>query len=368
MLRRPLLVGIALPLAALGAGACKRGGQGGFQMPPPVVEVVTVVPETVRDTITLVGQLDSEHSVELRPEIDGVVESIDFVEGQSIKKGEILIGLRDAEQRAHAREARARAKLAEELFARVQALAAKEVSAQVEYDKASAELEVARAEAELRDVELAKTKVLAPFDGVVGARLVSPGERVRRSTKLVRIDAIDRLQLVFAVPEIGVPFVRAGMPVTITVKPYPEMRFAGEVFFVSPTLDATTRRLTLKAWVPNPGRKLQPGLFANLEVELAERQNAIVVPDAAILVDQAGSFVWRVGEDGKARRVPIEIGLRKAARVELTSGLSAGDRIISAGTQKVTEGGAVAIAGEPPASVAEPAKPAKPEAAGGDGG
>ena len=362
MLRRTALVGIAVALCAMGLGGCKRGAQGAFAPPPPAVEVVTVVPEMVRDTVGLVGQLDSEHSVELRPEIDGVVETIDFVEGQTVKRGEVLIRLRDAEQRAHAREAKARAKLAEEIFARIQQLAAKEVSARIEYDKASAELEVARAEAELREVELAKTQVLAPFDGVVGARLVSPGERVRRSAKLVRIDAVDRLQLVFAVPEIGVPFVRKGMPVTITVKPFPEIRFAGEVFFVSPTLDAATRRLTLKAWVPNPDHKLQPGLFANLEVQLSERPNAIVLPDAAILVDQGGNFVWRVGEDGKAQRVPIEIGLRKASRVEVIGGLAAGDRIVSAGTQKVTEGGAVKIAGEPPANVAEPAK------APGDGG
>lgn len=345
----------ASALAALCLFACGGGDdQAGFQMPPPVVEVVTVEPETVRDTITLVGQLESESSVEVRPELDGIIESIDFVEGQTIKKGDLLISLRDAEQAAHVREAKARAKLAEEIFRRVTALAQKEVSAQTEYDKASAELEVARAEVQLREVELAKTKVRAPFDGVVGARRVSPGERVRRSTILVRIDAVDRLQLVFAVPEIGVPFVRTGMPVTITVKPFPEMRFAGEVFFVSPTLDSATRRLTLKAWVPNAERKLQPGLFAQLEVQLAERENALVIPDSAIMVDQTGSFVWRVAPDGTASRAAVEIGLRKAARVEIAGGLEAGDRIVSAGTQKVTEGGPVVIAGQaPPPPVAE---------------
>jgi len=349
MLPRLALLLLAVPLAALCLAGCKRGdAQGRFAPPPPVVEVITVVPETVRDTVTLVGQLDSEHSVELRPEIDGMVESIEFIEGQSVKKGDVLIRLRDAEQRAQLREARARAKLAEEIFRRISLLADKEVSARVEYDKASAELEVARAEAELREVELEKTQVRAPFDGVVGARLVSPGERVRRSAKLVRIDAVDRLQLVFAVPEIGVPFVRTGMPVKISVKPFPEVQFDGEVFFVSPTLDASTRRLTLKAWVPNPGRKLQPGLFANLEVQLAERPNAIVVPDAALLVDQSGSFVWRIGADGKAARTPVEIGLRKPARVEIASGLSAGDRIVSAGTQKVTDGAPVAVAESAP--------------------
>ncbi|HKC52438.1 MAG TPA: efflux RND transporter periplasmic adaptor subunit [Myxococcota bacterium] len=366
MLRRSALPWVAIPLAALCLAGCKRGAQGGFAPPPPVVEVITVEPETIRDTIILVGQLESEHSVELRPEIDGMVESIEFVEGQTVKKGDVLFGLRDSEQRAHAREATARAKLAEEIFRRISLLAAQEVSARVEFDRAQAELEVARAEAQLREVELEKTKVRAPFDGVVGLRLVSPGERVRRSTPLVKVDAVDRLQLVFAVPEIGVPFVRTGMPVTVTVKPFPEIRFAGEVFFVSPTLDATTRRLTLKAWVPNPGRKLQPGLFANLEVQLAERPNAVVVPDAAILVDQGGSFVWRIGADGKATRAPVEIGLRKAARVEIASGLEAGDRIVSAGTQKVTEGAAVVVAETDPAA-AEVAEPGEP-ASGGKGG
>jgi membrane fusion protein (multidrug efflux system) len=349
------------PSAPLAAGAvailllcaCGRGGdEGGFKAPPPVVEAITVEPERVQDTVTLVGQLDAESSVEVQPEIDGIIESIDFLEGQPVKKGDVLFRLRDAEQNAHVREARARAKLAEEIFRRISALAQREVTAQADYDKASAELEVARSEVQLREVELEKTRVRAPFDGVVGARLVSPGERVRRMTKLVRIDAVDRLQLVFAVPEIGVPFVRTGMPVKITVKPFPELAFDGEVFFVSPTLDAATRRLSLKAWVPNPDRKLQPGLFANLEVQLSEREHALVVPESAVLVDQQGSFVWRIGNDGKAMRAPVEIGLRKAARVEITSGLGAGDRIVSAGTSKVTEGAEVRVAG-----AAEPASP-----------
>ena len=346
---------LAAALAALALAACGQGGvKGDFKPPPPVVEVVTVAPETVDDTIILVGTLVAEASVEVRPEIDGIVESIDFVEGQAVKKGDVLFRLRDAEQSALLREAEARAKLAQEIFTRIDKLAQQEISAQADHDKASAELEVARAEAELRRVGLDKTRVKAPFDGVVGARLISPGERVRRSSRLVRIDAIDRLQLVFAVPEIGVPFVRTGMPVTVTVKPYPEVRFAGEVFFVSPTLDETTRRLLLKAWVPNPDRKLQPGLFANLEVQLAKRDNALVVPESALVVDQNGTFVWRLSEDGKASRAPVETGLRKASRVEIASGLEAGDRVVTAGTQKISEGDAVVVAGQPSSDVGMP--------------
>src|SRR5258705_7591063 len=114
----PLAVQAAATLAAVCLAAC-HGEQNGFAPPPPVVEVFTVVPETVRDTIVLVGQLESESSVELRPEIDGMVESIDFAEGQSVKKGDVLFSLRDGEQRARLRESVARAKLAEEIFNRI---------------------------------------------------------------------------------------------------------------------------------------------------------------------------------------------------------------------------------------------------------
>src|SRR5215510_6249944 len=101
-----------LVFAALCAAACK-GEQHGFAPPPPVVELITVLPETVRDTVVLVGQLESEASVELRPEIDGVIESIDFKEGQTVKQGDVLFRLRDGDQRAQLRESKARAKLAE---------------------------------------------------------------------------------------------------------------------------------------------------------------------------------------------------------------------------------------------------------------
>jgi membrane fusion protein (multidrug efflux system) len=105
--------------------------------------------------------------------------------------------------------------------------------------------------------------IRAPFDGVLGARLVSPGDRVSKNTGLVRIDADKRLRLSFAVPEMAVTAMRVGSPVEIAVTPWPSERFHGEVYFVAPTLDPANRRLLLKAWVPNPDRRLRPGLFAN---------------------------------------------------------------------------------------------------------
>jgi membrane fusion protein (multidrug efflux system) len=204
-------------------------------------------------------------------------------------------------------------------------------------DRAAAELSVARARVDLARVGLDRTRIAAPFDGVVGARRVAPGDRITDKMALVRIDAIDRLQLSFAITEQGVALARTGATVDVRVRPYPDEVFGGEVFFVSPTLDPATRRLILKAWVPNADRRLRPGLFANVDLEIAQRENALLVPESAVVFDRAGSYVWRV-RDEVAQRVPIEIGLRKGGTVEVTLGLQPGDTVVTAGTHKVVEG------------------------------
>ena len=171
----------------------------------------------------------------------------------------------------------------------------------------------------------------------MGARYVAPGDRITDKKALVRIDAIDRLQLSFAISEQGVAFARTGVKLEVRVRPYPDEIFPGEVFFVSPSLDPATRRMILKAWVPNTDHRLRPGLFANVDLEIAQRENALLVPESAVVFDREGTYVWRL-RDEVAERVPIEIGLRKSGRVEVTLGLAPGDTIVTAGTHKVVEG------------------------------
>jgi membrane fusion protein (multidrug efflux system) len=154
----------------------------------------------------------------------------------------------------------------------------------------------------------------------------------------VQIDAVDRLQVAFAISELGILFTRVGAPVEVRVAPYPGETFRGEVFFVSPTLDPSTRRIVAKAWVPNEGRRLRAGLFADVDMEIDRRENAILVPETAVVFDRQGTYVWRLDAEDVATRVPVETGLRREGRVEITLGLQAGDRIVSAGTHKVQEG------------------------------
>jgi membrane fusion protein (multidrug efflux system) len=329
-----------------------RGAQG---PPPPVVEVVTVATGPLRDALALVGQLEADESVMLRPETSGVIASVEFAEGDQVKGGTVLFRLRDDEQRARLAEAEAQLTLAGQSHDRAAALAGERILARHELDRMIAERNAARARADLAKVELERTQIRAPFDGLLGRRLVSPGERVSNETPLVQLDAIARLKLIFTVPERIIAVLRPGLPLTLAVAPYPDRRFSGEVFFVAPTVDPANRQMLAKAWVPNTTGELRPGLFTTMELEVAKRDDAIAIPEAAIVYDAQGDFVWRLNAENVAERAPVKLGIRREGRVEVIAGLAAGDRVVSAGTNKVIPGHAVQVAdavpipGTPPA-------------------
>jgi membrane fusion protein (multidrug efflux system) len=341
---------LLLAAVAAACGGTESTARGPAALPPIAIEAITVEAGTLRDEIELVGQLEANESVVLRPELDGVVGSIEFTEGDTVPAGALLVRLRDEWQRAALDEAESARVLAEQAYTRARPLAGEGVLSADELDRVTAELSAARAREELARVAFERTSIRAPFAGALGPRLVSPGDRVTRETALVQLDAVEALKLVFTVPEMAVGAVRQDVPLTITVAPFPGEEFRGEVYFVSPTLDPQSRRLLIKARVPNPDRRLRPGHFAQIKVEASRRENALVVPAAALVQEAGGTFVWKIQADGTGVRVPVELGLRRAGSVEIVSGLEAGDRVVSAGTHKVLPGA--------PLQVTEPAAPA----------
>jgi membrane fusion protein (multidrug efflux system) len=344
--RRAAALSAALAAAAwLGCGDAGEGGPDGGGPPEPVVELVTVAPETLRNLVDIPGQLASEYTVKIVPEVEGILETIGFAEGDYVEKGRVLFTLRDDRQRAALAEARASLALAEATHRRTAKLAGQDVSSAAQLERATAELGVARARVELADVELARTQIRAPFDGLMGALWISPGDRVTDESHMTQIDAIDRLQLLFYLPEQAVAAVQPGIPVKIKVAPYPEERFPGEVYFVSPTLEAEGRRILVKAWIANAERRLRPGLFAEIEAEIDRREDALLVPDSALVYDLDGTFVWKVDGESRAHRVPVELGVHQEGRVEVEKGLAPGDVVVSAGIHKVKDGQRVRAAG-----------------------
>jgi membrane fusion protein (multidrug efflux system) len=308
----------------------------------PTVETLVIQPGLLRDTVQFGGQLASEKSVILKSEVDGILESIAFKEGQRVRKGQVLFRLRSSEQEAMLQVAEANLALAGQEAIRAETLLSRNAAAQSRKDETAARRGVAQARVELARIALSRTRIRAPFDGLVGMLLVSPGEFLTEQVPLVQIDAVDRLQATFAMSEIALPFAQVGISVDVTVAPYPGERFPGEVFFVSPTLDTKARRLLVKAWIPNEDRRLAAGLYTNIEVEIRRQEDALLIPESAVISDRDGTFVWRVSQEDVATRVPIEVGLRKDGEVEVTGGLAGGDRIVIAGTHKVNDGMKVA--------------------------
>jgi membrane fusion protein (multidrug efflux system) len=352
--------------ALLGAAAGCGGGDEDVASqgpPPPSVEVMTLVAESFEQQADLLGELQADNSAVVKSEVAGVVESVEFEDGQTVEAGDVLFRMRDREQAARLREAEAEMLLAQEDFARTNTLAKQNAAAAAQLDKARANLEVSRARTELRRVELDRTRVRAPFDGRTGARLVSPGARIKVEDGLVRIDGIDPLSLVFTIPEAVLPLARVGAQYELEVAAFPDRRFPGEIRFIAPSVDSATRRILIKGRVPNPDGTLLPGMFARVQAKLGER-DALLVPEEALVTTSDGTFVWRIGQGDKAERVAVELGGREPGRVEIVSGVAVGDRVVTAGTHKVHQGEPVK-----PVSVATPgASPPSPSAAAAPGG
>jgi membrane fusion protein (multidrug efflux system) len=311
-------------------------------LPPAVVEVSEINPEQLKVVYAIPGTLQAEMSVELKSEIEGLIAKIGFKEGQRVESGEILFQLSDSEQKAFFREMEASLALAKAIHARTLVLAERQIVSASQLDSAHAELAVAKARVERAKVNLERTTIRAPFNGFVGARSVDVGDRISSEDVLVQVDALDRLQLSFSVVESYSARVRPGISVTVVVAPFPDKLFSGEVYFVSPTLDESTRRLPIKAWVPNPDQQLRPGLFAKIWVELSERTDALMIPESALVYDLEGAFVWVVDEENRAHRNPVDLGFQREGEIEVVKGLAPGSRVVASGVHKVADGFLVA--------------------------
>ena len=325
------------------AGAPQQAGAGGGQNAPVPVEVALVAARAMADDVTAVGSLVSNESVVLRPEVAGRISRIAFRDGDAVKRGEVLVELDAAVQRAELQQAHANLTLAEANFRRTEDLFARKFVSQSSRDNARAELELARAGVALAQARLERTQIRAPFAGVVGIRSVSPGDYVKDGDALINLEDIATLKVDFRLPELYLDRVKPGQSLELASDVLPGETFAARVDAIDPLVDAQGRAGAPRASLPNPDGRLRPGVFARVRLILAERPEVLVVPEAA-LVPAPGNvqFVYRVA-DGKAERVNVTTGVRREAVVEIASGLAAGEQVVTAGQLKLRDGAPVKV-------------------------
>lgn len=346
------LSGVLLVLAAGGAvywyamlGTDDAARPQAQEAPVPravTVEAMPVTIGTVTRSITAVGTLQSNESVILRPEISGRVQAIHFQEGERVEAGAPLLSLDDSVYRAELAQAEAGLNLSRQNSQRAQELFQRRVGTARTRDEATAALRASQAEVALAKARLDKTKLVAPFSGVLGLRRVSVGDYVNPGQEIVNLENIDPIKVDFRVPEPSLSEIREGQTVEVQVDAFPGETFTGQAYAIDPRIDASGRSVVIRARLENDDRRLRPGLFARVEVIVDRRQNAVLVPEQAIVPLQDRTAVFRVVDD-KAVLTTVSLGQRRAGMVEVLDGLSESDVVVTAGQLKIRDGSIVSV-------------------------
>ena len=306
------------------------------------VEARAVSLGKVSSEVSAVGTLRSNESVVIRPEIDGRVTEIHFDEGKAVEQGQLLFSFDDLIPRAELADAEANLALSERNYERAMELYRRGAGTGRSVDETRASLQSDRAKVDLAKARLDKTQITAPFAGIVGLRRVSVGDYVSSGDDLVALASIDPIKVDFRIPERFLSAMHPGQELGVEVDAFPGRTFRGRVFAVDPQIDANGRSIALRAEVPNPERVLRPGLFSRIRLVLDVRENAITIPEEAIVPQGDDRFVFTV-IGGQAVKTRITIGQRGPGWVEVTSGLAPGDVVVTAGQLRIREGAPVEV-------------------------
>lgn len=328
--------------------AATRPAPGGPAGPggPVSVEVGKVEAMTLEDDAQAVGSLRSRQGVMLRPEVSGRIASLGFNDGQRVRRRQLLVQLDDTLQQAQLKQAEAQASIARTNLQRNRDLVAQNFVSQSAVDQSAAALEVAEAQVALTKAQLARMRILAPFDGIAGIRSVDLGDYVKDGADLVNIEDLSQVLVDFRLPERFIARVKTGQTVDVSLDALPGQRFTGRIDALDAVIDADGRSLLVRARLDNPGGVLKAGLFARTRIVFGKRENALVVPEEA-LVPQAGKqYLFQVvdGPNGLvAKRIEARLGLRLPGKVEVLEGLAAGDLVVTAGQARLGRGDPVPL-------------------------
>lgn len=328
---------------ATGATAAARPASGPAAAGgPATVEVGKAEAMTLEEDAQAVGSLRARQGVMLRPEVSGRIVQLGFKDGQPVRRGQLLVQMDDALQRAQLQQAQAQAGIAATQLKRNQELVAENFVSQSAADQSAAALEVAQAQVALARAQLLRLRIVAPFDGVAGIRQVNVGDYVKDGADIVNLEDLGALWVDFRLPERFSANVKPGQGVQITLDALPGQRYSGQVEALDSLLDANGRSLLVRARVDNPAGALRSGMFARTRIVFATRANAVVVPEEALVPQGGKQYLFKVvdGAGGApvAQRIEAKLGLRLTGKVEILEGVAPGDRVVTAGQASLGRG------------------------------
>ena len=336
----PVAAGSASPGGSPGGAPGAAPGGGGARGPggPVAVEVGKVQRLRLEDDADAVGTVRSNQSVVLRPEVSGRIVKLAFQDGQRVRRGQLLVQLDDTLQQAQLKQAEAQAGIARINLQRSRELVAQNFVSQSALDQNAAALDVALAQVALAKAQAARMQVLAPFDSMAGIRQVNLGDYVKDGADIVKLDDVSSVWVDFRLPERFLSRIKPGQGVEITLDALPGRKLKAVVGALDSQVDADGRSVLVRARLANPDGVLRSGMFARARVVFSVREDALVVPEEALVPQGDKQFVVLVmpGDKGPvSKRVEARVGQRVAGKAELLSGVSDGDTVVLAGQARL---------------------------------
>jgi membrane fusion protein (multidrug efflux system) len=319
---------------------------------PQTVSTTKAASSDWQPQLEAVGSLRAVSGADLSLEVAGVVEVIDFHSGDDVEKGKVLLKLRDEDDIAKLKSLEAVAELSQINYDRDSKQLAAKAVAQAIVDNDAANLRNNRAQVDQQKAIVDKKTLRAPFAGHLGVRQVDLGQYLAPGTMIVTLQALDPIYVDFLLPQQSLDKIKVGQPTKVHVDTYPDKTFAGQITAINPKVEASSRNVQVRATLPNPDRKLLPGMFATVDIDVGAMQRLVTLPQTAISYNPYGNLVYVVddkgkGPDGKpmlvARQTFVTTGATRGDQVSVLKGIKEGDTIVTGGQMKLRNGIPLAI-------------------------
>ncbi|MGB5440946.1 MAG: efflux RND transporter periplasmic adaptor subunit [Gammaproteobacteria bacterium] len=351
MSKRVLAVVVVLILLFAGLFGVKyfqvqqKAGQS--RMPPASTVAVTMVEQSEwQPYLESVGTLVATQEVFVSTEVAGLVRAIEFESGEQVQAGSLMVQLDDSVDQAELDGLAAERLVAQQEYRRAEKLVNDNLGSKSAFDRAKANLQNAQAQLEAKRARLEQKAIRAPFSGQLGIREVNLGQYLDPGEQIASLQQLDPIFVDFALPERDQSSLALNQPISIRIKARPGVQFSGAISAIDPRIDRNTRSVRIRATLANPDRHLLPGMFAEVRTLLPVRSGILTLPRTAITYNTYGDAVFVVQEkDGvlSVEHRQVETGEVRDGRVEITKGLSAGERVVSAGHVKLRNGAQVVI-------------------------
>ncbi len=305
------------------------------------VEVTIIKTDELSNRVIVTGSVFANESLDVKGEVSGKISTISFQEGKRVSKGELLVQINDDEIEAQLEKQRHNQKLYKNIETRQTKLLERDAISQEEYDNALNRLNTTDADIKLLEAQLAKTRIRAPFSGVIGLRYVSEGAYITPTMVIATLYSINPAKIEFSVAGRYSTQVKVGQKIKFTIENNAE-ELEGTVYAIEPQIDPNTRTLKIRALADNAKGLLLPGQFVRVELILETIDDAILIPSESVIPVMNGHKVY-VKDGGKAKEVNVKTGIRTNLALEILSGLQTGDTLITTGLLQLRPGMAVEV-------------------------